>query len=139
MRERIERFEDLIAWQKARVLTRDVYLMCLAGKFRSDSVLSRQMRGAALSVPLNIAEGFERGNRNEFHQFLSIAKSSCGEVRSDLYVAMDIGYLEEQRGLALLQDAEEVGRIIGGLRRAVAQQRTTQKARSQSLVLSHQS
>src|ERR1700686_2338082 len=134
MRKRIDRFEDLIAWQKARVLTRDVYLMCLAGKFANDSVLSRQMRSATLSVPSNIAEGFERGSRNEFHQFLSIAKSSCGEVRSDLYVAMDIGYLEEERGLALLQDAEEVGRIIGGLRRAVAQQRTNQKARSQSLL-----
>jgi len=133
MKERIERFEDLIAWQKARVWAGQIYKMTFEGKFATDFVLSRQIRGAALSVPSNIAEGFERGNRNEFHQFLSIAKSSCAEVRSDLYTALDIGYLEEERFTLLLHDAEEVARIIGGLRRAVSQQRTGRKTQSSVL------
>jgi len=124
MDNRIERFEDLIAWQKARLWTSDIYRMALEGQFARDFVMSRQIRSAALSVPSNIAEGFERGNRNEFHQFLSIAKSSAAEVRSDLYTALDIGYLEEKRFTLLLGEGEEVARIIGGLRRAVNRQRT---------------
>ena len=132
---RVERFEDLIAWQKARRLSRDVYLHALQGKFGNDYVLSRQIRSAALSVTSNIAEGFERGNRNEFTQFLSIAKASCGEVRSDLYLAMDIGYIDEATAASLITSAEEVGRIVGRLRSAVAKQRR----KPQSSVLSPQS
>ena len=133
---RVERFEQLIAWQKARSLTRDVFLRALQGRFGKDYVLSKQIRGAALSIGSNIAEGFERGNRNEFTQFLSIAKASCAEVRSDLYVAMDIGYLDEATGSKMIASAEEVGRILGGLRAAVAKQRGR---RTQSSVLSPQS
>ena len=59
---RVERFEDLIAWQKARWLARDVYVQALQGRFGNDYVLSKQIRSAALSVTSNIAEGFERGN-----------------------------------------------------------------------------
>ena len=109
------------------------YRLALEGSFARDFVFSRQIRSAALSVPSNIAEGFERGDRNEFHQFLSIAKSSAAEVRSDLYTTMDIGYLEEKRFAILLRDGDEVSRIIGGLRRAVDQQR---HHKSQSPVLS---
>ena len=75
----------------------------------------------------NIAEGFERGSRGEFHQFLSIAKSSCAELRSQLYVALDIGYIDQQAFDRLLADAEEVGRIVGGLRAAVERQRNAQR------------
>ena len=117
-------------------MTRDVYLQTLRGRFAKDYVLSKQIRSAALSVASNIAEGFERGNRNEFTQFLSIAKASCGEVRSDLYIAMDIGYIDEQTATKLISTAEEVGRIVGGLRAAVAKQR---RGRTQSSVLSPQS
>src|SRR6266545_4989386 len=140
MRKRIDRFEDLIAWQKARWLTRDVYFQALHGRFGQDYVLSNQIRSAALSVPSNIAEGFERGNRNEFTQSLSIAKASCGEVRSDLYVAMDIGYIDEPTATTLIASAEEVGRIVGGLRAAVAKQRHNRyRPTTQSSVLSPQS
>lgn len=75
----------------------------------------------------NIAEGFERGRRGEFHQFLSTAKASCAEVRSLLYVAYDIGYLDELEFHKLLTKAEEVARIIGGLRASVAKQRKQQE------------
>jgi len=90
MKRKVERFEDLIAWQKAKTLTRDVYVYAMQGRFAQDYVLSKQIRSAALSVSSNIAEGFDRGNRNEFTQFLSIAKASCAEVRNDLYIAADV-------------------------------------------------
>jgi hypothetical protein len=81
----------------------------------------------------NIAEGFERGGRREFHQFLSTAKASCAEVRSQLYVALDIGYLDQPRFNRLLKQAEEVGRIIGGIRAAVARQFQHQKGKISAL------
>jgi four helix bundle protein len=116
----VSRFEDLIAWQKARELTRRIYEATRDGPFSRDFGLSRQAQRASFSVMSNIAEGFERGNRPEFHHFLVIAKSSCAEVRSQLYVALDLGYLDEPTFEALMQLAEEVARIIGGLRASVA-------------------
>ena len=71
----------------------------------------------------NIAEGFERGAATEFHQYLVITKASCAEVRSQLYVALDAGYLPDTQFTPLLQQAEEVERIIGGLRSAVDKKR----------------
>lgn len=123
MAARIERFEELIAWQKARVLTREIYEITRIGAFARDFGLSGQIQRAAVSIMSNIAEGFERGGRGEFHQFLSTAKASCAEVRSQLYVALDVGYLEEQKFHTLLRQAEEVARIVGGLRASVGKQR----------------
>jgi four helix bundle protein len=111
---RIERFEELIAWQKARTLTREIYETTRRGAFARDFGLSGQIQRAAVSIMSNIAEGFERGGRGEFHQFLSTAKASCAELRSQLYVAFDVGYIEGQEFHVLLQHAEEVARIIGG-------------------------
>jgi four helix bundle protein len=112
----VERFEDLVAWQKARILTRGIYQATRYGDFARDFGLAGQMQRAAVSVMSNIAEGFERNNPAEFHQFLSIAKSSCAELRAQLYVALDVGYLDEIRFTELLLQTEEVGRITGGLR-----------------------
>jgi four helix bundle protein len=132
---RIDRFEQLIAWQKARRLAKRIYLASSEKLFRRDFALCDQIRKSAISVPSNIAEGFERGRRAEFHQFLSIAKGSCAELRTQLYIAHDVGYLDEDSLNSLLKDAEEVSRILGGLRSAVGRQR----ARTQSSVLSPQS
>jgi four helix bundle protein len=123
----IGRFEDLIAWQKARMLTRAIYQVTKQGAFAKDLGLSRQMQRATVSIMSNIAEGFERGGRKEFRHFLSTAQASCAEVRSQLYVAFDVGYLNEPDFLRLLAHAEEVGKIIGGLRVSVERPRGEQR------------
>ncbi len=120
----VNRFEDLIAWQKARELTRSIYEITRSKVFAQDFDLVRQIRRASVSVMSNIAEGFERGSNNEFHQFLVIAKGSCAEVRSQLYIALDANFLTAQQFQELLLQAEEVGRIVGGLRASVAARRT---------------
>lgn len=127
-RKRAKKFEDLIAWQKARELTRIIYRVTASGPFTKDYALRDQVRRAAVSVMSNLAEGFERGGRSEFHQFLSVAKSSCAELRSQLYVALDAEYVEEQKFQTLISQAEEVARIIGGLRAAVHKQRVQARA-----------
>ncbi len=127
MSEKIKRFEDLIAWQKTRVLTWEIYQVTRQGAFAKDFGLRDQIQRAAVSIMSNIAEGFERGGRAEFHQFLSVAKASCAEVRSQLYVAIDVGYLDQQTFNRLLAQAEEVARIVGGLRASVDRQRKVGK------------
>lgn len=123
MKNSVTKFEDLIAWQKARELTRRVYEITRTGEFAKDFRLSGQIQSAAVSIMSNIAEGFERSGLGEFHQFLSTAKASCAELRSQLYVALDVGYIDERTFQDLRLQAEEVGRIIGGLRVSVATQR----------------
>lgn len=127
-RRKVERFEDLIAWQKARKLTARIYQVSGQGVFGKDFRLSGQIQGAVVSIMSNIAEGFERGGLGEFHQFLSTAKGSCAEVRSQLYFALDAAYIDSNTFEDLKFQAEEVGRIIGGLRASMAKQR--QKKRS---------
>lgn len=132
MSEPIRSFQDLIAWQKARVLTANIYKATSQGSFARDFGLKDQIRRAAVSVMSNIAEGFERGRPSEFHQFLSIAKGSCAELRSQLFVALDVGHLKESDFEGLMNAAVEVGRIVGGLRAGV------ERKKSQSSVLSPQ-
>jgi len=123
MAQKVERFEDLIAWQKARQLTVDIYRITAHGEFAKDYGLRDQIRRAAVSVMSNIAEGFDRGSRGEFHQFLVIAKASCAEVRSQLYVAQDVRYIDQEAFSNLNSSTSELSRIIGGLRAAVQKQR----------------
>ena len=108
---------------KSRGLARAIYEVTRNGDFATDYGLSRQIQRAAVSIMSNIAEGFERGGRGEFHQFLSTAKASCAEVRSHLYVALDAGYLDKASFDPLIQRAEEVARIVGGLRSSVQRQK----------------
>lgn len=123
----VNRFEDLVAWQKARELTRLIYSVSRQGEFARDYGLSNQIQRAVVSIMSNIAEGFERGGRAEFHQFLVVAKASCAEVRSQLYVAVDVGYITEAEFDQLNAKAVELGRIIGGLRSAVEKQLDQQR------------
>lgn len=119
----IPRFEELIAWQKARELTKVIYKVTREEGFSRDFGLSGQIQRASVSIMSNIAEGFERDSRAEFHRFLTIAKASCAEVRSQLYIAADIGYINQADFARLKAQAEEVSRIIGGLRTSVGKQR----------------
>jgi four helix bundle protein len=121
---RIERFEDLIAWQKARLLTKEIYLITRQGSFAKDYGLTNQIQRASVSIMSNLAEGFERSGLGEFHQFLSTAKASCAELRSQLYIALDVGYIDQSTFDRLLSQSEKVGKIIGGLRASIARQRT---------------
>ena len=123
MSEPILRFEDFIAWQKARELTAIVYRAPEQGKFQKDYGLRDQMRRASVSIMANIAEGFERGRSSEFHQYLSVAKASCAELRSHLYVALDAQYLQREDFNVLKSHAEEAGRVLGGLRASVQRRR----------------
>src|SRR4051794_27891794 len=107
----IQRFEDLTAWSKARALTSAVYEITRQGAFARDFGLANQIQRASVSIMSNIAEGFERRSAKEFYQYLSMAKASCAELRSQLYVALDVGYVSPDDFAALLQHAEEVARV----------------------------
>ena len=119
MTRRVERFEDLVAWQRARELAREIYSTCRNGPLSKDYALANQLTRAAGSTMANIAEGFDRHGPKEFHRFLSTANGSNAEVRSHLYLALDAGYLTESEFNRLKAMAEETGRIIAGLRAAV--------------------
>ena len=118
----VSRFEDLIAWQKARLLAATIYRISTQGAFGKDYGLKDQIQRAAVSVMSNIAEGFERNSPAEFHQFLAVAKASCAEVRCQLYVAIDVGYIDRPEFDEIFALAEEVARLVGGLRVSVKKQ-----------------
>ena len=99
---KVTRFEDLVAWRKARGLTKAIYEVTKQGSFAKDFGLSGQIQRASISIMSNIAEGFERGTRAEFHHFLSMAKASCAEVRSQLYVAYDARHIGQEEFNSLI-------------------------------------
>ena len=111
----IKRFEDMIAWQKARKLAAEIYAVTRRGQFAKDFSLVDQIRRAAVSIVSNLAEGFDRGNNKEFLTFLGFAKGSSSEVRSQLYVALDIGYIDSQEFARLNILADEVSKLLNGL------------------------
>lgn len=109
---KIERFEDIQAWQKARVLAREVYSVSNIGRFAKDFGLRDQIRRAAVSIMLNI--GFARKTSREFIQFLVIAHGSAAEVQAALYVALDQEYLSETEFNQLYALADESSKMILG-------------------------
>ena len=111
---KIERFEDIQAWQRARELAKQIYKISNDGLFARDFGLRDQIRRAAVSIMSNIAEGFERGSNKEFIQFLYIAKGSAGEVRAQIYVAFDQGYIDRKNFNSLNRDSAEISRMISG-------------------------
>jgi four helix bundle protein len=98
----VKHFENLEIWNEARCLTNEIYRLTSGPKFSKDFSLRGQIQSAAISVMSNIAEGFERSGNQEFVQFLYVAKGSCGEVRSQLYVAADQGYISASESKKLL-------------------------------------
>ena len=111
----ISRFEDLKMWQEARVLCQRVFAMCTLGKMKNDFSFRDQILRSSGSVMDNIAEGFERDGKKEFIQFLSYSKGSPGEVRSQLYRALDRNYIEETEFKQLYQLSERVSKMIGSM------------------------
>ena len=111
----VKNFEDLNVWKQARQLTQEVYRLTKTETFFKDFGLRDQIRRAAISVMSNIAEGFERGGNQEFVQFLYVAKASCGEVRSQLYVALDQGYATSNDSEKLLQLFRRLSGMISNL------------------------
>jgi four helix bundle protein len=118
---KIEHFEDMECWKKARELTKFVYEISSISKFARDYGLRDQIRRASVSVLSNIAEGFERDGNKEFIQFLSLAKGSSGEVRAQLYVAFDQQYITKEQFELLTARAIKVNRIISGLIKSLHQ------------------
>jgi four helix bundle protein len=118
---RITRFEDIDAWKKGRELSREVYTITRAGEFARDFGLRDQIRRAAVSVMSNIAEGYERDGNAGFRQYLYVAKGSAGEVRSQLYVALDAGYIDEPTFNRLTGLALDATRLIRGFIRYLDQ------------------
>jgi four helix bundle protein len=109
---RIERFEDILSWQKARKLTMGVYASlkdCRDFSFRD------QIQRACISVLNNISEGFERRGDKQFKYFLSIAKGSFGEVRSMLIISIDLGYINENDGKEFVKLSKEIAELIAAL------------------------
>jgi four helix bundle protein len=110
-----KKFEDIEAWQKARQLTRQIYRVSRTGSFARDFGLKDQIRRASVSIMSNIAEGYDRSGTGEFIQFLATAKGSAAEVKCQLYVALDEGYISDSTFEDLSTLAAEIGNMIGGL------------------------
>jgi len=108
-------FEDLEVWQDTRCLIAQIYSITKSARFFKDYSLREQIQKAAVSILSNITEGFERGGNREFIQFLYIAKGSCGEVRAQLYVALDQGYLTRERFDELIRSFKRLSVMISNL------------------------
>lgn len=113
---KFNRFEDIIAWQEADKLTLDIY-----NSFRTSKDFSfrDQIQRASVSIMNNIAEGFERSGDKEFKKFLYIAKGSCGEVRSMLYLALELKYINQEKFDLNYNQSYKISRVISGLIKAL--------------------
>lgn len=109
------RFEDIVGWQKLRILCNLINEITAKESFSRDFKLVSQIKGSSGSAMDNITEGFERGGNKEFVQFLSFSKGSAGETRSQLYRALDNGYISDEEFQQASNFADEVGKLVGGL------------------------
>lgn len=112
----VSRFEELIAWQKSRVLVYEIYVLCRKDVISRDYGFTTQYRNAAISVMSNIAEGFERRTVRDFARFLDISIASCAEVRSQTYAALDLEYASESEFKRIQEMGNEVARLTKALR-----------------------
>jgi four helix bundle protein len=106
VKKKVECFEDLFIWQKGIEFVKEIYLITEKKGLKNDFGLKEQMRRAVVSIPTNIAEGFERRSRKEYLNFLNIAKGSTGEIRSLLYVAFEVGYIDDAEHKHLREKAK---------------------------------
>ena len=118
-RRKVRTFEDLLVWQMAIELVKRVYVLTASGLFSRDFGLRDQIRRASVSIPTNIAEGFERASRKEYLNFLNIAKGSAGEVRSQLYVALEVGYLQKESDKELREAVTKISAYLFNHIRAI--------------------
>lgn len=118
---RVERFQDLIAWQKARELAREIYRITATREFGRDFALARQMQRAAVSIMANLAEGFGRQGSAELHRFVTIARGSTFELLSHVYLASDLAYIAPPEFDDLARRLEELSRILRVLRQRLEQ------------------
>jgi four helix bundle protein len=130
---RIERFEELLSWQKARLLANSVYILTNKPSFLNDYELKNQIRKAAGSVMHNIAEGFESGSDPEFIRFLKFARRSANEVQSELYLALDRDYISQDDQKTTYHLAVEVKRLINGLINYFKKSHASKKTKSKYL------
>ena len=112
---KIERFEDLKSWQKARQLANVIYSLSADGSFSHDYELRSQIRRAVGSAMHNIAEGFDAGTDAEFARFLKMSRRSASEVQSQLYLALDRNYITEDQLKSTYQLAADVKKLTNGL------------------------
>jgi four helix bundle protein len=110
-----KRFEEIESWKRARKLTNRIYQLSNEGSFARDFTLKDQIRRACISIMSNIAEGYDRSGTKEFVQFLATAKGSAAEVRCQLYIAFDQGYIDEADFTHLCRSTVETQSLIGGL------------------------
>lgn len=111
---KIERFEEIVAWQKGMDLCVRIYSISDDGKFARDFGLRDQIRRSVVSIPSNISEGFERESNNQFIYFLQIAKASAGELRTQITLARRLNYIIEEDFKKLNDEVLEVSKVIGG-------------------------
>ena len=110
----IQKFEDIRVWQKARLICKKVYTITNTNEFEKDYRFNHQIRSSSGSIMDNIAEGFERGRRKEFIQFLGFAKGSSGDLRSQIIRAFDQKYIDEKTFEEMNKEADEIGKMIMG-------------------------
>ncbi len=108
----ISTFEDILSWKEARVLNQKIGQLLQEARFEKNYRLISQIEGSAGSIMDNIAEGFERGGNREFIQFLYISKGSCGELRSQMYRALDRKYITETEFDAICTDLKKLSFLI---------------------------
>jgi four helix bundle protein len=120
LEKKMKGFKSLIAWQKAYALTLDIYKV--SGNFPKEEIyaMTSQIRRAAVSIPSNIAEGYERNHRKEYLHFLSVAKGSLGEIETQLLLAKDLNYIKESLHAEIDAKRSEVGRLLTGLLKSLS-------------------
>jgi four helix bundle protein len=118
---KIERFEDIQAWQKARELNKKIYDITKNSHFSKDFSLKDQIRRASVSIMANIAEGFGRRSNKEFSNFMNMAHGSAAEVQSHLYVALDQSYIPQEVFQMHYDEVDAVSKMIQGFMKYLQQ------------------